>query len=180
MKKRITRVTTKTGDKGTTGMADGERVSKLDPRIESIGEIDELNSLIGYLDSITNSSKYKPTFNRIQNCLFDIGGSLSMGTNSAIDEEEIEFLEEQLNLFNEELPDLKNFILPGGATASAMAQLARSVCRRCERSLVSLNEKSTIEENKLIYINRLSDLLFVVARSINKEMGIEELPWKQN
>ena len=75
MKKRITRVTTKTGDKGTTGMADGERVSKSDPRIESIGEIDELNSLIGYLDSITNSSKYKPTFNRIQNCLFDIGGS---------------------------------------------------------------------------------------------------------
>ena len=180
MKKRITKVTTKTGDKGTTGMADGERVSKSDPRIESIGEIDELNSLIGYLDSITNSSKYKPTFNRIQNCLFDIGGSLSMGTNSAIDEEEIEFLEEQLNLFNEELPDLKNFILPGGATASAMAQLARSVCRRCERSLVSLNEKNIIEENKLIYINRLSDLLFVIARSINKEMGIEELLWKQN
>ena len=146
MKKRITRVTTKTGDKGTTGMADGERVSKSDPRIESIGEIDELNSLIGYLDSITNSSKYKPAFNRIQNCLFDIGGSLSMGTNSAIDEEEIEFLEEQLNLFNEELPDLKNFILPGGATASAMAQLARSVCRRCERSLVSLNEKLNFNE----------------------------------
>jgi cob(I)alamin adenosyltransferase len=102
-----------------------------------------------------------------------------MGTNSAIDEEEIEFLEEQLNLFNEELPDLKNFILPGGATASALAQLSRSVCRRCERSLVSLNEENTIEENKLIYINRLSDLLFVIARSINKEAGIEELLWKQ-
>ena len=88
-----------------------------------------------------------------------------MGTNTAINEEEIEFLEEQLDLLNDVLPDLKNFILPGGTPASALAQLARSVCRRCERSLVSLNEENTIEENKLIYINRLSDLLFVIAYS---------------
>ena len=180
MKKRITKVTTKTGDKGTTGMADGSRVSKADPVISCIGEIDELNSLIGYLDSILHLKKYKATLNRIQNDLFDIGGSLSMGTDNAISKDNIAFIEQEIKILNDELPDLKNFILPGGSQGAAIAQYIRSVCRRSERSLVRLNEEKTIEQNKLIYINRLSDLMFVIARSINKDQNQDEELWKQN
>ena len=180
MNKRITKVTTKTGDKGTTGMADGSTVSKADPIIDSIGEIDELNSLIGYLDSLGESSNFRSTFRRIQNCLFDIGGSLSVGTQNSISEEEILFLEEQIQNLNEVLPELENFILPGGNHAAALSQYARSVCRRCERSLVRLDENEAIERNKLIYLNRLSDLLFVIARSINQELKIKEPLWEQS
>ena len=179
MNKRITKVTTKTGDKGTTGMADGSRVSKADPIINSIGEIDELNSLIGYLDSLPDSEDYRYVLRRIQNCLFDIGGSLSVGTQDSITKEEILFVEEQIQKLNEKLPALDNFILPGGNQAAALSQYVRAVCRRCERSLVILNKNYSVEENKLVYLNRLSDLMFVIARSINQNKGVEESLWKQ-
>ena len=179
MNKRITKVTTKTGDKGTTGMADGSRVSKADPIINSIGEIDELNSLIGYLDSLPDSEDYRYVLRRIQNCLFDIGGSLSVGSQDSITKEEILFLEEQIQKLNEKLPALDNFILPGGNQAG-FSQYARAVCRRCERSLVILDKNYSVEENKLVYLNRLSDLMFVIARSINQDKGVEESLWKQS
>ena len=180
MNKRITKVTTKTGDKGTTGMADGSRVSKADPMINSIGEIDELNSLIGYLDSLPDSEDYRYVLRRIQNCLFDTGGSLSVGSQGSIAKEEILYLEEQIQKLNEKLPALDNFILPGGNQAAAFSQYVRAVCRRCERSLVILNKNYTVEENKLVYLNRLSDLMFVIARSINQNKGVEESLWKQS
>ena len=179
MKKRITKVTTKTGDDGSTGMADGTRLKKSDPLIHCIGEIDELNSLIGYLASANDLKRHKESLIRIQNCLFDIGGSLSLGSDDSITEQEISFVEEEINLLNADLSSLENFILPGGHPASALAQLVRSVCRRCERSLVSLDEEQSIEERKIIYINRLSDLFFVMARSINKEKNYQEVLWQQ-
>ena len=172
MKKRITKVTTKSGDDGTTGMADGTRLKKSDPIINCVGEVDELNSLVGYLSSVNDSERYKESLIRIQNCLFDIGGSLSLGTDDSISEEEI-------NLLNSDLPSLENFVLPGGHPTSALAQVVRSVCRRCERSLVALDEEKSIEKKKIIYINRLSDLLFVMARSINKEKNYREVLWRQ-
>ena len=180
MNKRITKVTTKTGDKGTTGMADGSRVSKSDPVIVSIGEVDELNSLIGYLSSLERAKKHEDTFNRIQNCLFDIGGSLSMGTNDSVNENEILFIEREIKNLNNQLPELENFILPGGDPSAAIAQFARAVCRRCERSLVDLSRTNEVEGNKLIFLNRLSDLLFIMGRSINKDSGHKELYWSQN
>ena len=175
MKKRITKVTTKTGDDGSTGMADGTRLKKSDPIIHCIGEIDELNSLIGYLASANDLKRHKESLIRIQNCLFNIGGSLSLGSDDSITEQEISFVEEEINLLNADLSSLENFILPGGHPTSALAQLVRSVCRRCERSLVSLDEKQSIEDRKIIYINRLSDLFFVMARSINKEKNCQEV-----
>ena len=180
MNKRITKVTTKTGDKGTTGMANGARISKADPVIVSIGEIDELNSLIGYLSSQQSAKKYKDTLNRIQNCLFDIGGSLSLGTINSLDEDEIVFIEREIENLNNQLPELENFILPGGDSSASIAQYTRAVCRRCERSLVYLSKKIEVEGNKLIFLNRLSDLLFVIGRTINKDKGQKELYWKQN
>ena len=179
MKKRITKVTTKSGDDGTTGMADGTRLRKSDPIINCVGEVDELNSLVGYLSSVNDSERYKESLIRIQNCLFDIGGSLSLSTDDSISEEEISFIEDEINLLNSDLPNLENFVLPGGHPTSALAQVVRAVCRRCERSLVALDEEKSIEKKKIIYINRLSDLLFVMARSINKEKNYQEMLWRQ-
>lgn len=179
MKKRITKVTTKTGDDGSTGMADGKRLRKSDPIINCIGEIDELNSLIGYLSAANDSKRYEPSLTRIQNCLFNIGGSLSLGTDNSVPEEEISFIENEINILNADLPSLENFILPGGHPTSALAQVVRSVCRRCERSLVTLDEKQSIEERKIIYMNRLSDLFFIMARSINKDKNCQEVLWQQ-
>ena len=126
MKKRITKVTTKTGDDGSTGMADGTRLKKSDPIIHCIGEIDELNSLIGYLASANDLKRYKESLIRIQNCLFNIGGSLSLGSDDSITEQEISFVEEEINLLNADLSSLENFILPGGHPTSALAQVVRS------------------------------------------------------
>ncbi len=180
MRKRITKVTTKTGDDGTTAMADGSRVSKSEARINCIGEVDELNSIIGYLRSVDSSAKYDLSLMRIQNCLFDIVGSLSLGTDQSISQEEILYLEKEINILNGSLPELENFILPGGSPASSLAQYARSVCRRCERSLVKLKEEIKIEDNKLVYLNRLSDLMFVIGRCLNRDAGIEENFWNQS
>ena len=105
---------------------------------------------------------------------------MSLGTDQSISQEEILYLEKEINILNGSLPELENFILPGGSPASSLAQYARSVCRRCERSLVKLKEEINIEDNKLIYINRLSDLMFVIGRSINKDAGIEENFWNQS
>ena len=132
------------------------------------------------MDSLPDSEEFRYSLRRIQNCLFDIGGSLSIGTKDSITKEEILFLEEQTQKLNEKLPALDNFILPGGNQAAALSQYVRAVCRRCERSLVVLNKNYSVEENKLVYLNRLSDLMFVIARSINQSKGVEESLWKQS
>lgn len=179
MTKRITKVTTKTGDDGTTGMADGSRLSKSSVLISAIGEIDELNSWIGLLASSSSLSKEIELLRKIQNDLFDIGGCLAMRSHIGLDEKKIEWLEEKVNEHNKELPSLDNFILPGGHKDSSKAQIIRAVCRRSERALVLANETESINVNCIIYINRLSDFLFVLARKINIDSGEEEILWEQ-
>lgn len=179
MTKRITKVTTKTGDDGTTGMADGSRLSKSSVLISAIGEIDELNSWIGLLASSSSLSKEIELLRKIQNDLFDIGGCLAMRSQIGLDERKIEWLEEKVNEHNKELPSLDNFILPGGHKDSSKAQIIRAVCRRSERALVLANETESINVNCIIYINRLSDFLFVLARKINIDSGEEEILWEQ-
>jgi cob(I)alamin adenosyltransferase len=177
--KRITKVTTKTGDDGTTGMADGSRLSKSSVLISAIGEIDELNSWIGLLASSSSLSKEIELLRKIQNDLFDIGGCLAMRSQIGLDEKKIEWLEEKVNEHNKELPSLDNFILPGGHKDSSKAQIIRAVCRRSERALVLASETESINVNCIIYINRLSDFLFVLARKINIDSGEEEILWEQ-
>ena len=179
MTKRITKVTTKTGDDGTTGMADGSRLSKSSVLISAIGEIDELNSWIGLLASSSSLSKEIELLRKIQNDLFDIGGCLATRSQIGLDERKIEWLEEKVNEHNKELPSLDNFILPGGHKDSSKAQIIRAVCRRSERALVLANETESINVNCIIYINRLSDFLFVLARKINIDSGEEEILWEQ-
>jgi cob(I)alamin adenosyltransferase len=177
--KRITKVTTKTGDDGTTGMADGSRLSKSSVLINAIGEIDELNSWIGLLSSSSSLSKEIELLRKIQNDLFDIGGCLAMRSQIELDEKKIKWLEEKVNEHNKELPSLDNFILPGGHKDSSKAQIIRAVCRRSERALVLASETESININCIIYINRLSDFLFVLARKINIDSGEEEILWEQ-
>ena len=179
MTKRITKVTTKTGDDGTTGMADGSRLSKSSVLISAIGEIDELNSWIGLLASSSSLSKEIELLRKKQNDLFDIGGCLAMRSQIGLDEKKIEWLEEKVNEHNKELPSLDNFILPGGHKDSSKAQIIRAVCRRSERALVLASETESINVNCIIYINRLSDFLFVLARKINIDSGEEEILWEQ-
>ena len=179
MTKRITKVTTKTGDDGTTGMADGSRLSKSSALISAIGEIDELNSWIGLLASSSSLNKEIELLRKIQNDLFDIGGCLAMRSQIGLDERKIEWLEERVNEHNKELPSLDNFILPGGHKDSSKAQIIRAVCRRSERALVLASETESINVNCIIYINRLSDFLFVLARKINIDSGEEEILWEQ-
>ena len=179
MTKRITKVTTKTGDDGTTGMADGSRLSKSSALISAIGEIDELNSWIGLLASSSSLNKEIELLRKIQNDLFDIGGCLAMRSQIELDEKKIEWLEEKVNEYNKELPSLDNFILPGGHKDSSKAQIIRAVCRRSERALVLASETESININCIIYINRLSDFLFVLARKINIDSGEEEILWEQ-
>ncbi len=179
MKKRITKVITKTGDDGTTGMADGTRKNKSDYLIGAIGELDELNSWIGKIISFEETKVDKQILIDIQHCLFEIGGSLSMGTEGSLTLDDIESLEVTINKYNAELPELDNFILPGGHQSSADIHIARAVCRRCERSMVKIKESNNLNKNNLVYINRLSDFLFILARTVNLREGIRELTWNQ-
>tara|TARA_Y100000590_G_scaffold92544_1_gene104619 strand:+ start:5406 stop:5948 length:543 start_codon:yes stop_codon:yes gene_type:complete len=179
MGKRITKVVTKKGDDGSTGMGDGTRVSKSNPLIKAIGELDELNSWIGLLASLKELKKHKEFLEDIQHCLFNIGGILTTKSDRPLNKKYLDSLEEKTNLLNSKLPDLDNFILPGGSEDSSLIHIARTVCRRTERSLVEACQFEEIQNSCLIYVNRLSDLLFVLARRINLDSGIEELLWKQ-
>ena len=179
MSKRITKVTTKTGDDGSTGMADGSRLSKSSYLVSALGEIDELNSWIGLLASSSQLKQEVELLRKIQNDLFNIGGCLAMRSNIGLNKKKIEWLEEKINDLNKELPSLDNFILPGGHKDSSKAQIIRAVCRRSERSLVMASETELINKNCIIYINRLSDFLFVLARKINIDSGEEEILWDQ-
>jgi len=172
-------VTTKTGDDGSTGMADGSRLSKSSCLVSALGEIDELNSWIGLLASSSQLKQEVELLKKIQNDLFNIGGCLAMRSNIGLNKKKIEWLEEKINDLNKELPSLDNFILPGGHKDSSKAQIIRAVCRRSERSLVMASETELINKNCIIYINRLSDFLFVLARKINIDSGEEEILWDQ-
>jgi cob(I)alamin adenosyltransferase len=178
MGNRLSKIYTRTGDKGTTGLADGARIDKDAPRIEAMGDIDELNSVIGLLLTETLPEEIQAILTDIQHRLFDIGGSLSMPGVEVPADGLVESLEQSLDRMNDQLKPLKEFILPGGTRAAAVCHLARSICRRAERRVITLGKAETLSDLPLQYLNRLSDLLFVMARTLNKAAGKPDVYWQ--
>ena len=179
MGNRLTKIYTRTGDAGETGTADGSRLSKDDRLIQAQGDIDELNSFIGLLASKVADAELSDLINKIQHDLFNIGAELSL-SQPVIKAEDVSYLEHQLDQYNESLPPLQEFILPGGGKAASMCHVARAVCRRAERSLVALHEDRALGSHLLAYVNRLSDLLFVLARVLTRQAGEDEVYWKKS
>jgi len=177
MANRLSSLYTKTGDDGTTGLANGDRVDKSSIRVDVMGNIDELNSLLGIINANDIASEIAGYLLNIQHRLFDIGGEIATPGNAVIAPESVERLEELIEFYNKDLLALKEFILPGGSLPASICQLARSVCRRCERSMVALSRKEYLNPETLRYINRLSDLLFVLARTLNQGKGGKEVFW---
>lgn len=177
MGNRLSQIVTKTGDAGSTSLADGQRIDKSSLRVSVIGEVDELNSLLGVLEASGISSDIAGYLRNIQHRLFDIGGELAIPGNAAIAPEFTERLEELIETYNEDLPTLKEFILPGGVLSASISHLARSVCRRAERSMVELAHSEYVNPETLKYMNRLSDLLFVLARALNHDKENNEVYW---
>jgi cob(I)alamin adenosyltransferase len=177
MGNRLSKIYTRTGDKGTTGLGDGSRVDKDSLRVETFGTVDELNSLVGLVLTSDIDATIRDCLTRTQHELFDLGGELCMPGYTLIPEKCVEQLETDLDQFNEDLPPLKDFILPGGSESAARCHLARTVCRRAERLMVSLAKIEDINEISLRYLNRLSDLLFVLARVLARANGGSEVLW---
>jgi cob(I)alamin adenosyltransferase len=179
MGNRLTKIYTRTGDAGTTGLADGSRRAKDSPRIEAIGAVDELNSVLGVLLAETLPEPMRSCLENAQNDLFDLGGELSVPGHAIMSKAHVERLEREIDHFNTELSPLKEFILPGGSRAAALAHAARTVCRRAERRVVTLSRKQKVAPALRAYLNRLSDLLFVLARALNRAAGRPDVPWQQ-
>lgn len=179
MANRLTKIYTRTGDAGTTGLADGSRVAKDAPRIEAIGAVDELNSTIGLLLCEDMPAAIQGCLAGVQHDLFDLGGELSVPGHSIMSAAHSQRLEEALDAFNAGLPALKDFILPGGSRAASLSHVARTVCRRAERAVVALNKTDAVAPPLLQYLNRLSDLLFVLARTLNRHAGGDDIYWQQ-
>jgi cob(I)alamin adenosyltransferase len=177
MGNRLSRIYTRTGDDGTTGLGDGGRIAKDSSRMKAIGAVDELNSWVGLVLACEVSAAVSELLLRIQHELFDLGGELSMPGTSLLPDTYVGQLESDLDGFNEHLPPLKEFILPGGTESAARCHLARTVCRRAERALVSLSRDEEVNPVSLRYLNRLSDLLFVLARVLARADGGEEVTW---
>lgn len=178
------KIYTKTGDKGTTALLGGARVSKAHLRLESYGTVDELNAYMGLVsDQAVNKSRAM-LLKQIQDKLFTIGAKLAatpgkeMRNMPVLQEADIELLEQAIDEMEQELPPLKFFILPGGHQSVSFCHLARTVCRRAERHVVRLHEEEEVEQVIIRYLNRLSDYLFVLARSMSQELGAEEISWK--
>jgi cob(I)alamin adenosyltransferase len=177
---RLSKIYTRTGDDGTTGLGDGSRIDKDHPRMQAIGSIDELNSIVGMLIAeLPKSDSLRDPLSGIQHHLFDLGGELSIPGYVMIKPDHIEELEQTLDELNEPLPPLKNFILPGGSRAAAVCHLARSVCRRAERDVITLGREVEINISGQHYLNRLSDFLFVLARVLARRDGGQEVLWQQ-
>ena len=174
---RISKVFTRTGDDGTTGLGNGERIDKYHPRIEAIGNVDELNSAIGLLLSEAVPNIVRTTLTDTQHRLFDLGAELCMPEQHFITPDMTQALEAAIELSNSELPPLKEFILPGGSRPAALCHLARAVCRRAERSLAALAAIEDLSLETLAFLNRLSDLLFVYARLLGRQDGMPEDAW---
>jgi len=177
MGKRLTKIYTRTGDGGTTGLSDGSRVSKDAPRIEAIGAVDELNSLVGLVLCERLPPDLRRCLTDVQHDLFDLGGELSLPGHAIMTEAYVTRLEALLDRLNAELPALRDFILPGGSSAAGCAHVARAVCRRAERRVVTLGE--TAPPFAVRYLNRLSDLMFVLARVFNRRNGRGDVLWEQ-
>jgi cob(I)alamin adenosyltransferase len=181
MGNRLSKIYTRTGDDGTTGLGDGSRTAKDSRRVEAYGTVDELNSVIGVVIAELNNAggleELASLLLDVQHHLFDLGGELCIPESEMIADGHIERLEVELDRLNESLPRLKEFILPGGSPAAAHAHLARTVCRRAERRVIALARHEPVNEPAIRYLNRLSDLLFVVARTAARASGAGEVFW---
>jgi len=175
---RLSKIYTRTGDDGSTGLGDGSRVDKDSPRVAAYGTVDELNSLIGVVLACTLPEAVRALLVGVQHQLFDLGGELCIPGHAAIHDADVAHLEQRLDAFNADLPPLKDFILPGGGMAAAQSHVARSVCRRAERLLVSLARLEPVRPEAIRFLNRLSDLLFVIARVLARDSGEGEVLWR--
>jgi cob(I)alamin adenosyltransferase len=175
---RLSKITTRTGDAGETGLGDGARVAKDSARIAALGDVDELNSAIGMVMAEEVPADVRAMLEAVQHDLFDLGGEVSIPGHALLKESQVAALEAQLERWNADLPPLKEFILPGGSRAAAAAHLARTVCRRAERTLVALGRREPVGELARRYLNRLSDLLFVAGRRLNRAAGGGDVQWR--
>jgi cob(I)alamin adenosyltransferase len=177
MGNRLSKIYTRTGDDGSTGLGDGTRTGKDSPRVDAYGTVDEANSCIGLVLASDLPTDVADLLTAIQHQLFDLGGELCIPGHSAIFDADIERLEQRLDAFNEPLPPLKDFILPGGGEAAARCHVARTVVRRAERECVALSRIEPVRPEAIRYLNRLSDLLFVLARVLARASGHGEVLW---
>ena len=177
MGNRLSKIYTRTGDDGSTGLGDGSRVAKDSARVTAYGTVDEANSAIGLLLASDVPDDVRELLTTIQHQLFDLGGELCIPGHAAIDDADIERLEQQLDHHNAPLPPLKDFILPGGGEAAARCHVARTVVRRAERETVALSRGEDVRPQAIRYLNRLSDLLFVLARVVARASGHGEVIW---
>lgn len=175
---RLSRIVTRTGDAGTTGLASGDRVAKTHPRVAAMGDLDELNSQLGVLLAQAPPEPFPEALAPVQHRLFDIGGELALPGHAAIRDEHVAQLEAWVERLNAELPPLKEFVLPGGSPAAAQAHLVRAVVRRAERALWTVHAETPLNAAALRYLNRLSDLMFVVARRLARAGGGREITWR--
>ncbi|MBW3567781.1 MAG: cob(I)yrinic acid a,c-diamide adenosyltransferase [Proteobacteria bacterium] len=178
MGNRLSKIYTRTGDAGTTGLGDGTRVPKDDDRVEAYGTVDELNSVVGMVLAETVPDSILEPLSEIQHELFDLGSELCVPGYVVITEEHVTRLEQVLDALNADLPALKEFILPGGGRAAAACHLARTVCRRAERRVYTLSTHAEVSAHSLKYLNRLSDLLFVMSRVLARHENGTEVLWR--
>ena len=177
---RLSKIYTRTGDDGTTGLGNGERVDKCDDRVEAFGTVDEANSALGVLLAESDiPAPVRTSLIRIQNELFEVGAELSLPGYRKIAAEHVAALEQDLDRLNEDLPPLKEFVLPGGNRVAALCHVARTVCRRAERRAWAAAKTTDVNPELLRYLNRLSDLLFVIARVLARQAGGEEVLWQR-
>ena len=180
MGNRLSKIYTRTGDDGTTGLGDGSRVPKTSPRVEAMGAVDELNSVIGLLMTASPAGSIQETLSAIQHALFDLGGEISLPGQKLVHNRQVTDIENTLDRLNNPLSPLKDFILPGGTQSAALCHQARSVCRRAERRLLALAEQQSVSNASIEYLNRLSDMLFVMARHLNKSAGVADVLWQKS
>ena len=177
MANRLSKIYTRTGDDGTTGLGDGTRVAKDSLRVDAMGDVDELNSIIGLILTENVPEILTDLLTQVQHDLFNLGGEICIPDYVILQQANIDNLEEAIDTLNDDLAPLKEFILPGGTKAASFCHLARTVCRRAERKLITLARDEKVTAISLKYLNRLSDLLFVLCRVINKEAGVADVLW---
>jgi cob(I)alamin adenosyltransferase len=178
MGQRLTQISTRTGDAGTTGLGNNQRVSKNSLRVHAMGEVDELNSHIGVLLCEDMPSDVRDVLVEVQHQLFNLGGELSIPGFELLKAEAVAALDEALTRYNAQLPQLKEFILPAGSRGASLAHVCRTVARRAERATVALGNEESLNETPKQYLNRLSDLMFVLARTLNRMNGGDDVYWK--
>lgn len=179
MANRLSKIVTRTGDHGTTGLADGSRLPKNAPRVEALGDVDELNSTLGVLLAEVLHAEVRACLVEVQHDLFDLGGEIATPGYTLITEAHLARLDDALEVFNRDLSPLKEFVLPGGSRSASLAHVARSICRRAERRIVALTAQEALSPLIQRYLNRLSDLLFVLARVINRDLAVPDVLWQR-